>query len=152
MSAGNVPERESPPAYTDHVNFLRKFNMEIDKEFKMLVTSEGVEFVSTNAPIILSQNKPSWRLQELPRTPTEEPTKALLVTRMRSRPSQSVASEQRDEFYFVELESSSTETMGPLQLSHGSSETTTVTSNVQGQPFGFRCKLLPVHSFYSHDE
>lgn len=153
LSARNVPERESPPAYSDPVNFLflRKFNMEIGKEFKMRVTSEGVEFESANAPSITSQNKPSTGLQEVPRASTEELDKALPITRMCSRPSQSVVSEQHDEFFVAGLdESSSTETMGPLQPSHGSSETTTVTSNMQG--IGFRCKLLPVHSFYSYGE
>ena len=149
LSAGNVLEPESLSAAANSVNFLflRQFNMEIGKEFKMRVTSEGVEFVSANDPNILSQNKPSTGLQEVRRTSTEEPAKALPVTRMCSRPSHSVVLEHRDEFLAVGLEeSSSTETMGPLQPSHGSSETTTVASN------GFRCKLLPVHSFYSYGE
>lgn len=144
----NMDVRESPSCYsTDPVNPLPKSCAELSKEFKIQVTLEGVEFVSANAPITKSENKPSTRLQQAPMTSSEEPAKVSQSPSARFRPPQVGEQDGESFLRWIPLqESSLTETTGPLRPSQASSKTTI------GRPIYSRRKWLPVHNSYAYDE
>lgn len=142
----NMDIREPPPDYTDPVRCLSKSCVELSKEFKMQVTSEGVEFVSANVHSATSENEPSTRLKQAPMTSSGEPAKVSQLPSARSRPPQ-VREQDGERFLrWIPVQESSTEMTDPLRPSQGFSETPPL------RPFYSGRKWVPVHNSYAYDE
>jgi hypothetical protein len=142
----NMDIREPPPDDTDPVRCLPESCVELSKEFKMQVTSEGVEFVSANAPSATNENEPSTRLQQTPRMSSEEPAKVSQLSSARSRPSQVRGQDSERFLRWIPVQESSTEMTGPLRLSQGFSITPPFRPLYSGR------KWVPVHNSYAYDE